>query len=171
MRTETVVCEECSVEFIKSSREVKRSLKLNRKQYCSMSCAKKSSTNLAHLASVRTQETSQLIPENRLDEYTIFRTHLRRALTRKHSCDLTLEDLKEVWEQQEGKCVYSKVSLTPASHLQPNSLIYTMSLDRIDSSIGYTKTNVQFISMAMNYLKNRMSHNEMLEMLSILRDN
>ena len=65
----------------------------------------------------------------------------------------------------------SKVSLTPASHLQPNSLIYTMSLDRIDSSIGYTKTNIQFISMAMNYLKNRMSHNEMLEMLAILRDN
>jgi len=170
MKVQKIICEECGFEFEKLNKEVNRSLKLERKQYCSMTCAKKSSENLEHLASIRTQETSQLIPENRLDEYTIFRTHLRRALTRKHFCDLTLEDLKEVWEQQEGKCVYSKVNLTSASYLQPNNLIYTMSLDRIDSSIGYTKTNIQFISMAMNYLKNRMSHNEMLEVLAILKD-
>jgi hypothetical protein len=36
------------------------------------------------------------------------------------------------------------------------------SLDRIDSSKGYIKGNIQFISITCNYAKSDMSHEEML---------
>jgi hypothetical protein len=36
------------------------------------------------------------------------------------------------------------------------------SLDRIDSSKGYIKGNIQFVSVIANYAKNEMTHDEML---------
>ena len=44
-----------------------------------------------------------------------------------------------------------------------------MSLDRKDSSIGYIKSNIQFISIAMNHLKNNMTEEQMQEMLAVLK--
>ena len=40
-----------------------------------------------------------------------------------------------------------------------------------DSSLGYIKGNIQFISIAMNHMKNNMSHNETLELIEILKNN
>ena len=40
-----------------------------------------------------------------------------------------------------------------------------MSVDRINSSKGYVKDNIQFISIAMNHLKNNMTHEQMIEIL------
>jgi len=65
-------------------------------------------------------------------------------------------------------CVYSKVQLihpTPGS----NSHLYTASVDRIDSSLGYVKGNVQFISIAMNHMKANMSDEDMFKLLAILK--
>ena len=167
---EKVLCEECKTEFLKDSSEVKRNFKLGRKCYCSISCSKKNKKNIKHLSKVRNRDISKLNPSNRLDEYSIFRPHLRRAKRRKHFCDLTLKQMKEVWDNQQGICVYSKVKLEIADYKKENNPIYTISLDRIDSNLSYTKENIQFISVAMNYLKNKMSHKEMLLILNILRN-
>lgn len=166
---EKVLCEECKTKFLKDSSEVKRNLKLGRKCYCTISCSKKNKENIKHLSQVRSRDISKLNPSNRLDEYSIFRPHLRRAKRRRHFCDLTLEQMKEVWDKQQGICTYSKVKLQIADHKKENNSTYTISLDRIDSNKGYTKGNIQFISMAMNYLKNKMSHKEMLVILNIIK--
>lgn len=169
MKTIQIKCEMCNKEFKKPLREHRRSIKLKRKEFCSRSCAGKSLANVEHLLKVRTSKYS--VPGNKRDDYTLFRRHLRRSRMRVKENSLTLEDLKEVWEKQNGVCVYSKVKLIEASNSKRNNPIYAMSLDRIDSSVGYHKDNIQFISIAMNHLKNKMTHQEMLEMLEIIKRN
>jgi hypothetical protein len=58
------------------------------------------------------------------------------------------EHIKVLWENQNGLCVYTKLPLTPEPH-QYN----TISIDRIDSSKGYTKGNTQLVCRAVNEMK------------------
>ena len=168
MKTQVVVCEECGNSFSKETREITRSKNLGRKQYCSRSCAGKSVHNVSRLINME-RKTEQLIPGNRKDEYTGFRQHLQRIKYRDKNCVLTLKDLKEVFDLQNGICSYSKVKLQFTSK-KGNNRLYTISIDRKDSSIGYTKENIQFISIAMNHLKNDMTEAEMQEILEILKN-
>lgn len=169
MKIEKVMCENCGEFFDKVSKEVRRSLKLERKQYCSRSCSAKSEKNLIHFSNVRTTETIHLNASNRRDEFTGFREHFRRVLKRFPETDIDLPYLKEVWDSQQGKCIYSKVDLIFVPKTGKSDPIYTISLDRIDSSIGYIKENVQFISIAMNHMKNAMSDEKVKELLTILK--
>ncbi len=160
-----VICCSCNKSFLKDDSEVKRNASINRKNYCSLSCFGK--VNTKHFDGKRT--TYQLKSSNRRDEYTGFREHLRRLKYRNREVDLTLEDLKEVFDSQNGVCVYSKVNLIAVPKTGKSNPIYTMSLDRKDSNIGYIKSNIQFISIAMNHLKNAMTEGQIQEMLTILR--
>ena len=169
MKTERVICEKCNKSFYKISKEVQRSISLGRKQYCSRSCAGKSLGNLAHLTKINPLNASHLNSYNRRDEFTGFREHLRRIKYRNKEVDLTLQDLKDVFDSQNGICCYSKVKLETVPKHGKSNPIYTMSLDRKDSNLGYTKNNIQFISIAMNHLKNNMTESQIQEMLSILK--
>lgn len=169
MKKENVTCASCGETFEKVSKEIKRSIKLGRKQYCSISCAKKCIQNLEHLSSVRSNDASHLNPANRLDEYSIFKPLLGRLQYRKQESNITLQDLKEIWENCNGICRYSGVQLIPVKHKEYNDPIYTMSLDRIDSTKGYIKGNIQFISIAMNLMKSSMTEEQMQELLEILK--
>lgn len=169
MKTQNIICETCGITFAKANREVNRSIKLDRKQYCSISCSSKDTINLDHLNKIRPKNSSQLIPSNRSDAFTGFREHIRRIKKRTKEIDVDLQDLKEVFDLQKGICNYSGVLLAKVPKKGKSNPIYTMSLGRIDSNLGYTKSNIQFISIAMNHLKNSMSHEEMLEVLKILK--
>ena len=169
-KQQEVVCTTCQTTFLKDVSEVKRNEKLGRKNYCSLSCASKTKENLEHLDAIRNRDVSKLDPANRRDEYSEYREHFRRCKRRGKEVDITLEDLKEIFEQQQGICVYSKVKL---KHIVLGELcepIYTASLDRIDSSKGYVKDNIQFVSVAMNHLKNKMSHEEMLQAIEVIQN-
>ena len=50
-----------------------------------------------------------------------------------------------------------------------NDIRFTASLDRIDSSKDYIKGNIQFISLAMNYMKAQMSHEQTLELITTIK--
>lgn len=167
-KQEIVVCQCCKKSFLKDSSEVKRNTKLNRKIFCSLSCV--SVYNNLHNIKNRYNNTKHLNPGNRTDEFTGFREHLKRIKYRTKEVDLTLQDLKDIFDSQNGVCAYSKVKLEKVPRSGKSNPIYTMSLDRIDSKIGYIKNNIQFISIAMNHLKNAMTHQQMLEMLEILKN-
>ena len=64
--------------------------------------------------------------------------------------NLSLAFLTKLWEKQEGICVYSGVPLS-----YEDNHPHTVSLDRIDSSKGYTEDNVQFVCTIVNYVKQR----------------
>lgn len=112
---------------------------------------------------------SSLNPYNRRDQYTPFRYYFRNAKKRLKDFNLTLEYLKQLWEEQKGICPYTGIQLCLAEYkANHNNPIYTASLDRIDSSKGYIIGNVQFISTAINYMKNTMSHKETINFCKII---
>lgn len=162
-----VQCDCCKKIYLKNESEVKRNEKLRRLSFCSYECLGKNNTQ--HLEKA-TRNISQLNPSNRRDEFTGFREHLKRIKYRTKEVSLTLQDLKDVFESQKGICPYSKVTLEFVPKKGKSNPIYTISLDRKDSSIGYIKENIQFISIAMNHLKNNMSEENMQEILTILKN-
>lgn len=73
-----------------------------------------------------------------------------RAKKKRIIWNLSLDFLTQLWEKQGGVCVYSGVPLS-----YEDNHPHTVSLDRIDSSKGYTEDNVQFVCTLVNYVKQR----------------
>ena len=172
-----VKCDGCDIEFEKESRYVKSAQKKGRKNYCSLSC---------HAISTREQKLSdwvnsegnksllRSIAGNRRDEYSPFRTLFKSCRTRtnksgqpKGEFDLDLTYMKQLWEEQQGKCAITKVDLKLENSYNKN---YQASLDRIDSSKGYVKGNVRYISVSVNWLKNNLDDNHLREFIQICND-
>jgi len=106
------------------------------------------------------------------DKLTPFR-YLLKCISNKNRKPnlLSLVDLKEQWESQDGICPYSKIKLllpTHSNHLKVKTYLYA-SVDRIDSALPYQKGNVQFVSRNINYAKGELSHDEFIEFLSHLK--
>lgn len=57
------------------------------------------------------------------------------------TCSITYEDLVELYNKQEGKCVLTGWEMTPIA-----GQFTTISVDRIDSSQGYIKGNIQLVA-------------------------
>lgn len=161
----TIKCDCCGKEFEKPVSEYNRNLKLGRANYCSRACSGK----MCNKNNKQKGNSQNLIYNNRRDEYTPFRYYLRNAKKRFKDFNLTLEYLKTLWEEQNGICPYTGIKLQLAEYKNShNNPIYVASLDRIDSTKGYIIGNVQFISTAINYMKNTMSHNDTLLLCNII---
>jgi hypothetical protein len=77
----------------------------------------------------------------------------RGADSRKIEFDITIEDLWELFLRQDKKCALSGLEIK-FSKVRKDSSGKTISLDRIDSSKGYTKDNIQFVHKHINIMKN-----------------
>jgi len=86
--------------------------------------------------------------------------NLRRALKRFPTENpVTVIELLEMWERQEGKCVVSGIEMTwGKGAFYPTSL----SVDRINPEIGYTKGNVRLVLYAVNAFKGRWTDEDMI---------
>lgn len=171
----TFNCVYCGVETTKPTSEFNRNLKIGRKNYCSLSCSAKANNATRSYEQSYSQENLdhlKTICTNKRDEFTPFRYTFRNAQKRLKEFDITLQDLKDVWELQHGICPYSKISLilpeNSGPKLHPNT---RASLDRIDSSKGYVKGNIQFVSTTINYMKSEMSHEETIQFIQQLINN
>ena len=102
------------------------------------------------------------------DEYSGFRTFITRAKRRNKLVNLSVSDVLDVWKRQYGKCAYSGVDLKLPSYKKKNDSIHTASLDRIDSSLPYTKDNIQFVSISINLMKAELTHNQTVELCKII---
>ena len=63
----------------------------------------------------------------------------------------------EIWERQGGRCAISGKKM---EHVFGSP--YTVSVDRIDSNIGYKKGNLQLVCQSVNYAKNSFTNEEFL---------
>jgi hypothetical protein len=80
--------------------------------------------------------------------------------------NITLKYLKELWDSQNGICPYTKVKmLLPESTTESIKDLSAASLDRIDSSIGYIRNNVEFVCRFINLGKNGHTKKETIEFL------
>lgn len=69
------------------------------------------------------------------------------------------EDLKEIWEKQDGRCAYTGWPLDT----QTGSLLVA-SLERVDNDVGYTKSNSILVCWAANRAKHRLNNAEFIEL-------
>ncbi len=73
-----------------------------------------------------------------------------KAVKRGGSC-AALDDLVEIWDRQGGRCALSGWELT--KKLGSGTVYTNCSIDRIDSSRGYEKENIQLVCRAINVAK------------------
>ena len=167
----TLNCDCCGCSYEKPLSEYNRNQKFGRHSFCSRSCAMKfnsmhptqkmidysnSEKNKEHLRKLKpTLHLYDRFPEKKFNYF------LRNCRKRYKECTITLQDLKEQWDKQNGICPYSGISLTiptyKKNHCNP---IYNASVDRIDSTKGYIPGNIQFVSTCINYMKNTMSDSD-----------
>lgn len=96
----------------------------------------------------------------------LFSTIRRRAKVKKLKFDLTKEYLKELMYNQNNKCVVTNIPIKVIKQNEVGTLADTASLDRIDNSKGYEKGNVRFTCLGINYMRNRRSNDELVDLLS-----
>lgn len=158
-KTAVVICNNCNIPFEKAISEIKRTEAKGRKHYCSLTCLGEANTeNLGEW--LGKPQISHLRSNNQRDKYTGFREFIRRAKQRKNLGDLTLDDLFEQWNKQNGKCPYTGIELKLPQARKRHQLFEMASLDRVDSSKPYEKNNVVFVSTPINYMKNSMTEEE-----------
>lgn len=87
--------------------------------------------------------------------------------------DLSAEFLWNLFESQKGKCALTGVVIVLVNKIKNNNVDWeqiTASLDRKDSSKGYTEDNVQWVHKTINRLKNNYSLEELLHWSKLLLD-
>src|SRR4051812_18000464 len=100
MHTSKVECYSCEKEFEKSNSEINRTIRLGKHHFCGHSC----SVIYKNKISPSKGQIENLNAGNRLDEFSpfryLFRTAIRRSIEKKRNFNLTLQDMKEQWDQQ-----------------------------------------------------------------------
>jgi len=72
----------------------------------------------------------------------------KRSRKKKLVCNITLEYLLSLWEQQRGLCALSDVEMTLISEKARAPLV--VSIDRIDNTRGYEVGNIRLVTWAVN---------------------
>lgn len=164
-------CDFCNKQFERSQKEHKRNLKKSRKTYCSLRCNGKVNCYNIPIEYFGGNEKAFVLKGKGLykkkDELSPFRYYLRKAKTRGKELNITLEYLKQIWDNQNGICPYSGINLIHHKE-KGNDMFLSASLDRIDSKKGYIIGNVQFVSLCINYMKHELSHIETVNFCNII---
>ena len=85
------------------------------------------------------------------------------AEKKNYEFNLDVEYLWKLFEEQNGKCALSGVNIILVRNYT-SSVVQTASLDRIDSSKGYIKGNVQWLHKIVNRMKSDFTQENFLEM-------
>lgn len=85
----------------------------------------------------------------------------RSALKRNQAFELTIEDVVGFWNKQNKVCAYSGVEMT----LEAGRL-NTVSIERIDSSVGYTKENTVLVCNIVNRMKSDFKYEDFYQYCS-----
>lgn len=171
-------CKYCHKGFKRTKSEHNRNQRNGREVFCSLSCVSKQN----HIDRPSKGNPKSLIGhyDNRLDEYSPFRKYLSSANSRsrvraKRKVCITLQDLKDQWELQQGLCTFTgwKLILPRRSGRWPDGCSdrEKASIDRIDSNYGYVKGNIQFVAQMANWAKNSFTKNDVIEFCRAVVEN
>jgi hypothetical protein len=116
-------------------------------------------------------EINKIATEKRKEEFPLrlLLSSIRSgAKKRKLIIDIDNAYILNLWNEQKGLCHYTNI---PMKYVARNKNPFQVSIDRIDSSMGYIKGNVVLCCQAINYMKNDYSivvFNEFLNMLKLI---
>ena len=83
----------------------------------------------------------------------------KSAAKRQHVFSLSIKNVVDCWQKQDKICAYSGRKMTlEAGHLN------TVSIERIDSSIGYTPENTVLVCQAINRMKSDFSYEDFYDL-------
>lgn len=167
MKEIILICECCHKSFTRNR------LYRNKRTFCSNSCsAIFNNKNRGSDWYKCNSNISGLEANNRKDEYSSFKYYLTKCKTRTKRCnentDIDIKYLKKLWENQNGICPYTGVRMILPESTNHHQFIHSLkkaSLDRIDSSKGYVKGNVEFVCVFINLAKNSYPKEEVLGFL------
>jgi len=184
MSTIKVICKECKIEFEKLKHHYNYAEKMKRLHFCSKSCW--STFTQKNLSEEQKKKRYERIkgypPYDATDAYSPFREYLKRTRDsqrhRKNSKfqdrpNLDLQYLKELWDSQNGICPYTGIKMEIGKNITGYHSIRSpkkASLDRIDSTKGYIKGNVEFVCMAINYAKNSFTREEIKKFIKEIQE-
>lgn len=175
MKNQTIVlkCIQCEKDFERRIHDHNYNLKKGRKIFCSLQCSNEYS-KLDRSLRMQNMPHVPHPPHYQDPIVSAFKFILTKARKRLKGgitieLRLTVQDLQNQWEIQNHKCTYSGVELQLPSYSHINDPIYTASLDRINSHLGYIKGNIQFVSTIINRAKHELSHDRMLEFCDIMK--
>ena len=86
---------------------------------------------------------------------------------------ISLSDLDDLYERQNGECIFTREKLTlPQNGIDcsKNKTSYNISVDRIDSSKGYLPDNIQLTTKKINRMKSDMSDSQFIELCKLVAD-
>jgi hypothetical protein len=177
-----IICGTCNKEHSIRLSDYKRKVKAKQNRfYCSLKCSGKADyknnpqkldKNKGNISLLKGYEA------NRLDEYSPFKYSLNKAKSRskerQEDTDLTLEYLKEIYDNQNGLCPYTNIKMEIPRSSQDEDIKKSptkLSLDRIDPNLGYIKGNVEFVCYCINVMKNDFTKEETLEFVKKIKNN
>ena len=88
---------------------------------------------------------------------SIYNGAKRRSRKKGFGFNITKEDIQNLYIEQKGKCAITGIKMTFIANDK-----YKISLDRIDSSKGYLKNNVQLLCWWVNRCKSNYSKHDLL---------
>jgi hypothetical protein len=140
-----ITCAGCKTKFSKEKKEYDRQVKYGRtKFYCTLPCAR------------------HYDPLDRFSDFRVLLSSARKR-SRNHALEfrLSLRYLKRLWDTQSGRCPYTGINMILNKTKSPEAA----SLDRIDSTRGYCRGNVEFVCLFINYGKNGFTKEAVKEFL------
>lgn len=175
-----ITCATCNKQHEIRQSDYNRKIKAGQSEfYCSLKCSgkadykknpKKLEKNKGNISLLKGYEA------NRLDEYSPFKYSLNKARSRSRErgeeTDLTLEYLKQIYEQQKGLCAYTGIKMEIPRSSQDEDIKKSptkLSLDRIYSHTGYFKGNVEFVCYCVNVMKNDFSKEETINFIKQIK--
>lgn len=169
-----LMCPTCGLLYNKDKTEYSRNKRLNRVSYCSIACSVKPRAE-QYIKNGVWKANPQYLQPRKKDEFTPFRVYLKTAKDRakdkpRHRskpCEITLQDIKNVWDSQNGICPFTGWKLilrTHNDHLGKNPLLPNhASIDRIDNSKGYINGNIRFVAVIYNFARNAFTDEQVKE--------
>lgn len=95
-------------------------------------------------------------------------TDLKKNATKRNIIvKIKLSDILDLYKKQNGRCAYTDVLMTTDRIPKENSRLTNpnnISVDRIDSTLPYTKQNIQLVCVVINLVKYDLSENNFLSM-------
>lgn len=77
--------------------------------------------------------------------------------------EVSIKDIQELWEAQNGLCAYTNAPITFGKKAKIKA-----SLDRIDPKLGYIKGNIQWVTSDINFMKQDFSDEEFLGYIELI---
>lgn len=92
--------------------------------------------------------------------------HNAKKRAKKLKIEITLNDIKDLYNKQKGLCVFTGKKMTRLAYQKKGDqhIInnWNISVNRIDSTKGYTKDNIQLVCAIINRMKTDLSDNQFL---------